>query len=82
MLTVAQLAPLKDKDPYLYETLTKIVSAVNATSQNAAWTRRRPRRRLHRSLRCRCRQQTGGLTCPLQIPRHRGPGSFISRSRM
>jgi len=35
MLTVAQLAPLKDRDPYLYETLTKIVSAVNATSQNA-----------------------------------------------
>lgn len=35
MLTVAQLAPLKSKDPYLYETLTKIVSAVNATSQNA-----------------------------------------------
>ncbi len=35
MLTVAQLAPLKDRDPYLYETLTKIVSAVNATSTNA-----------------------------------------------
>jgi hypothetical protein len=35
MLTVAQLAPLKDKDAYLYETLVKIVSAVNATSQNA-----------------------------------------------
>ena len=35
MLTVAQLAPLKDRDPYLYETLTKIVSAVNAASQNA-----------------------------------------------
>jgi len=27
MLTVAQLAPLKDRDPYLYETLVKIVSA-------------------------------------------------------
>ena len=35
MLTVAQLAPLKGGDPYLYETLVKIVSAVNATSQNA-----------------------------------------------
>jgi hypothetical protein len=35
MLTVAQLAPLKDRDPYLYETLTKIVTAVNATSQRA-----------------------------------------------
>jgi hypothetical protein len=35
MLTVAQLAPLRDRDPYLYETLTKIVSAVNATSQRA-----------------------------------------------
>src|ERR1700722_6424330 len=35
MLTVAQLAPLKDRDPYLYETLTKVVSAVNATSQRA-----------------------------------------------
>src|SRR5260370_7096304 len=35
MLTVAQLAPLKDRDPYLYETLVKIVSSVNATSQRA-----------------------------------------------
>lgn len=33
MLTIAQLAPLKDRDPYLYETLAKVVSAVNATSQ-------------------------------------------------
>ena len=32
MLTVSQLAPIKDRDPYLYETLSKIVSAVNATS--------------------------------------------------
>ena len=35
MLTVSQIAPLKDRDPYLYETLAKIVSAVNATSQQA-----------------------------------------------
>jgi len=35
MLTVAQLAPIRDRDPYLYETLAKIVSAVNATSQSA-----------------------------------------------
>lgn len=35
MLTVAQIAPLKDRDPYLYETLTKIVAAVNATGQSA-----------------------------------------------
>lgn len=35
MLTVAQLAPVKTKDPYLYETLVKIVGAVNSTSQNA-----------------------------------------------
>ncbi|HEY2353217.1 MAG TPA: hypothetical protein VGH83_11940 [Candidatus Acidoferrum sp.] len=35
MLTVAQLAPLRDRDPYLYETLTKVVAAVNATSQRA-----------------------------------------------
>src|SRR5579872_6674863 len=35
MLTVAQLAPLKDRDPYLYETLTKIVSAVNSASHAA-----------------------------------------------
>src|SRR2546430_11720224 len=35
MLTVAQLAPLKDRDPYLYETLVKIVSALNASSQRA-----------------------------------------------
>jgi hypothetical protein len=33
MLTVAQLAPLKDRDAYLYETLVKVVAAVNATSQ-------------------------------------------------
>jgi hypothetical protein len=35
MLTVAQLAPLKNRDPYLYETLVKMVAAVNAASQNA-----------------------------------------------
>jgi hypothetical protein len=35
VLTVAQLAPLKEKDAYLYETLVKIVGAVNAASQNA-----------------------------------------------
>jgi hypothetical protein len=35
MLTVAQLAPLRARDPYLYETLAKIVSAVNAASQRA-----------------------------------------------
>ncbi len=35
MLTVSQIAPLKDRDPYLYKTLTKIVASVNATSQRA-----------------------------------------------
>src|ERR1700753_410653 len=35
MLTVSQLAPIKDRDPYLYETLVKVVSAVNTTSQRA-----------------------------------------------
>src|SRR5207245_11803458 len=35
MLTVAQLAPLKDRDPYLYETLAKIVASLTATSQHA-----------------------------------------------
>src|ERR1700719_348717 len=35
MLTVAQLTRVKDRAPYLYETLTRIVSAVNATSQRA-----------------------------------------------
>ncbi len=35
MLTISQIAPLKDRDPYLYETLAKIVSAVNSTSQRA-----------------------------------------------
>ena len=35
MLTVAQLAPLKERGPYLYKTLVKIVSAVNATSQRS-----------------------------------------------
>jgi len=35
MLTIAQLAPLKERDPYLYETLTKLVAAVNATGQRA-----------------------------------------------
>ena len=35
MLTISQLAPLKDRDAYLYETLVKIVSAVNTASQHA-----------------------------------------------
>jgi hypothetical protein len=35
MLTVAQLAPLKVRDPYLYETLAKIVSALNSAGQRA-----------------------------------------------
>src|SRR5260370_539483 len=35
MLTVAKTAPLKDRDPSLYETLTRIVAAVNAPSQRA-----------------------------------------------
>ena len=35
MLTIAQLAPLKDRDPYLYETLVKVVAAVNNSSQRA-----------------------------------------------
>ncbi len=35
MLTIAQLAPLKDRDPYLYETLTKVVAAVNAAGRRA-----------------------------------------------
>jgi len=37
MLTISQLAPIKDRDPYLYETLTKIVASVNATSQRAGF---------------------------------------------
>ncbi len=35
MLTVAQLAPIKERDPYLYETLVKIVSAVNTASASS-----------------------------------------------
>jgi hypothetical protein len=35
VLTISQLAPLKDRDPYLYETLVKIVASVNSTSQRA-----------------------------------------------
>jgi hypothetical protein len=35
MLTVSQITPLKDRDPYLYEALTKIVASVNATSRRA-----------------------------------------------
>ncbi len=35
MLTISQLAPLKTESPYLYETLSKLISAVNATSQHA-----------------------------------------------
>jgi len=35
MLTISQLARYKDRDPHLYETLTKIVAAVNATAQRA-----------------------------------------------
>jgi hypothetical protein len=33
ILTVAKPAPLKDRAPYLYETLTHIVSGVNVRSQ-------------------------------------------------
>jgi uncharacterized membrane protein YgcG len=29
VLTIAQLAPIRDKDPYLYETLTNMVNEVN-----------------------------------------------------
>ncbi len=35
MLTISQLAPFRTRDPYLYEALAKIVSAVNAASQQA-----------------------------------------------
>lgn len=42
MLTIAQLAPLKDRDPYLYETLTKIVTAVNITGQRTGIDPSRP----------------------------------------
>ena len=35
MLTVAQLAPLKNQNAYLYETLVRIVAAVNSASQSA-----------------------------------------------
>jgi hypothetical protein len=51
MLTIAQLAPLKDRDLYLYETLTKIASAVNATSQRAGVDPSMPAPELPASLR-------------------------------
>src|SRR2546425_12122350 len=35
MLNIAQLAPIKDRDPYLYESLTKIAAAVNALGNKA-----------------------------------------------
>jgi len=35
MLSIVQLAPIKDRDPYLYESLTKIVSAVNTLGVKA-----------------------------------------------
>lgn len=35
MLTVSQLATFKSRDPYLYEALVRIVSAVNAASSHA-----------------------------------------------
>src|SRR5260370_27479612 len=35
MLNIAQPAPIKDRAPYLYESLTKIVSAVNALGVKA-----------------------------------------------
>jgi len=33
MLTIAQIAPLKSRDPYLYESLVKIIQAVNSLGQ-------------------------------------------------
>src|SRR5712691_5532720 len=42
MLNIAQLAPIKDRDPYLYESLTKIVSAVNALGNKAGLDARAP----------------------------------------
>ena len=35
MLSIAQLAPIKARDPYLHEALVQIVSAVNAVGQKA-----------------------------------------------
>lgn len=35
MLSIAQLAPIKARDPYLHEALVRIVSAVNAAGQKA-----------------------------------------------
>ena len=35
MLNPAQLADIKDRDPYLYETLTQIVAAVNGRNEIA-----------------------------------------------
>ena len=32
-LTIAQLAPMKDRDPYLYETLIKLVQEINVTQK-------------------------------------------------
>jgi len=76
----AQLAPMKDRDPYLYETLVKIVSAVNATSANAGVDpqRRRPRRR---RLRVKVQAANGWFDLAITDPAVTRPGLFILRSR-
>lgn len=35
MLTIAQIAPLKSRDPYLYETLVQIVNSINLTAKQS-----------------------------------------------
>ncbi len=42
MLNIAQLAPLKNRDPYLHETLVQIVAAVNVVGQKAGLDPRAP----------------------------------------
>jgi len=56
MLTIAQLAQVKARDPYVYESLRQIVSAINALgratgvdpSGSIASVRRAEARQLHR----------------------------------
>ena len=80
MLTVAQLAPIKDRDPYLYETLTKLVASVNASSQAAGVDPPLPLPRPRRSPRSTCKPPMAGSTSPSPTHRTRAPVSSTSPS--
>src|SRR5258708_13735675 len=76
MLTVAQLAPMKDRDPYLYETLVKIVSAVNATSANAGVDPATPSPAPPAIAALRVQAANGWFDLPITDPAVTRPGLF------